>query len=73
MMTCPVFTFTPSPRRQIPPPGALSPAMVRFGWRMTKRFFSVIVPPVRKMIVRGPSAATAARRLPGIGASFAGS
>src|SRR5688572_27498390 len=48
----------------MPPPGAVCPAIVRYGFLAMISLWVVIVPPTRNTQMRGPCAATQARRLP---------
>ena len=65
MMTSSAWTTRVASASAMPPPGALWPAMVTRGSRMTRSEASRIVPATSNRIVRGPCASTAARRLPG--------
>src|ERR1700720_3730113 len=52
------------PPMTMPPPGAVCPAMVRYGLETWARDRNVITPDTRKTQVRGPEASMHARRLP---------
>ena len=49
----------------MPSPGAVCPAMVMQGLEMVSLLCRSMVPETLKTTMRGPSASTAARRLPG--------
>ena len=57
--------FSGNLRRQIPSPGADWPATVMRGFRIRSVDCNLIVPDTLKTTILGPSASTAARRLPG--------
>src|ERR1700730_9446647 len=56
--------FMSEPPIVMPPPGAVCPAMVRYGFETCNRDWFTMLPPTRNTQVRGPLASTHARSDP---------
>src|SRR5262245_44110286 len=63
MMSWP-SSSTESPAMHTPSPGAVLPAIVRYGTRMRRRSFRRMIPATLKTTMRKPPASTASRKLP---------